>query len=97
MNIRKGPGTDYDKTGKYTGKGAFTIVEEAEGEGASLWGLLKKIVTDGFHWIILRGFRSKPDRENRFLSGCFFRLLTSLDRVEKREGETVELLDFTGV
>ena len=27
MNIRKGPGTDYDKTGKYTGKGAFTIVE----------------------------------------------------------------------
>mgnify|MGYP002508558248 CR=1 FL=1 len=29
LNIRKGPGTDYDKTGKYTGKGAFTIVEEA--------------------------------------------------------------------
>ena len=26
LNIRKGPGTDYDKTGKYTGKGAFTIV-----------------------------------------------------------------------
>ena len=38
LNIRKGPGTDYDKTGKYTGKGAFTIVEEAEGKGASLWG-----------------------------------------------------------
>ena len=44
-----------------------------------------------------RGFKDKPDRDNRFLSGCFFRLLTSLDRVEKREGETVELLDFTGV
>ena len=43
---------------------------------------------DGFHWIILRGFRSKPDRENRFLSGCFFRLLTSLDRVEKEWVET---------
>lgn len=41
LNIRKGSGTDYDKTGKHTGKGAFTIVEEAEGEGASLWGLLK--------------------------------------------------------
>ncbi len=27
LNIRKDPGTDYDKTGKYTGKGAFTIVE----------------------------------------------------------------------
>ena len=38
LNIRKGPGTDYDKTGKYTGKGAFTIVEEAEDKGASLWG-----------------------------------------------------------
>lgn len=38
LNISKGPGTDYDKTGKYTGKGAFTIVEEAEGKGASLWG-----------------------------------------------------------
>ena len=29
LNIRKGPGTNYDKTGKYPGKGAFTIVEEA--------------------------------------------------------------------
>lgn len=38
LNIRKGPGTNYDKTGKYTEKGAFIIVEEAEGKGASLWG-----------------------------------------------------------
>lgn len=100
MNIRKGPGTDYDKTGKYTGKGAFTIVEEAEGEGASLWGLLKSYQKNRDGWISLdytERVRSKPDRENRFLSGCFFRLLTSLDRVEKREGETVELIDFTGV
>ena len=35
LNIRKGPGTDYDKTGKYTGIGVFTIVAEAEGEGAA--------------------------------------------------------------
>ena len=27
LNIRKGPGTDYAKTGKFTGKGVFTIVE----------------------------------------------------------------------
>ena len=27
LNIRKGPGTNYGKTGKYTGKGVFTIVE----------------------------------------------------------------------
>ena len=44
-----------------------------------------------------RGFRSKLDRDNRFLSVCFFRFLTSLDRVEKERVETVELLDFTGV
>lgn len=41
LNIRKGPGIDYSKTGKYTGIGTFTIVEEADGEGASKWGKLK--------------------------------------------------------
>nr|DAY40009.1 MAG TPA: hypothetical protein [Bacteriophage sp.] len=54
-------------------------------------------MTDGFRWIIPRGFKDKPDRDNRFLSGCFFRLLTSSDRVKKEWVETVELLDFTGV
>lgn len=44
-----------------------------------------------------RGFRSKLDSDNRFLSGYFFRFLTSLDRVEKEWVETIELLDFTGV
>lgn len=41
LNIRKGPGTDYDKTGKYTGVGVFTIVAEADGKGAEKWGKLK--------------------------------------------------------
>ena len=41
LNIRKGPGTDCARTGKYTGAGVFTIVEEADGAGASKWGLLK--------------------------------------------------------
>lgn len=41
LNIRKGPGTNYGKTGKFTGKGVFTIVEESEGSGATLWGKLK--------------------------------------------------------
>lgn len=49
LNIRKGPGTDYGKTGKYTGKGVFTIVEEAAGQGASRWGKLKS----GAGWISL--------------------------------------------
>ena len=43
----------YDKTGKYTGKGAFTIVEEAEGKGASLWGLLKSYQKNRNGWISL--------------------------------------------
>ena len=41
LNIRKGPGTNYGTIGHYTGKGVFTIVEEASGEGASKWGRLK--------------------------------------------------------
>ena len=49
LNIRKGPGTNYAKTGKYTGKGVFTIVEEAGGQGASRWGRLKS----GAGWISL--------------------------------------------
>ena len=49
LNIRKGPGTNYGKIGKYTGKGIFTIVEEADGQGASHWGKLKS----GAGWISL--------------------------------------------
>lgn len=49
LNIRKGPGTNYAKTGKYTGIGVFTIVAESEGEGATKWGKLKS----GAGWISL--------------------------------------------
>ena len=49
LNIRKGPGTDYDKIGKYTGIGVFTIVAESKGEGATKWGKLKS----GAGWISL--------------------------------------------
>ena len=44
LNIRKGPGTNYDRTGKFTGVGVFTIVEEKDG-----WGRLKS----GAGWICL--------------------------------------------
>ena len=48
LNIRKGPGTDYDKTGKVTGKGKFTIVNVKEGKGSKTgWGKLKS----GAGWI----------------------------------------------
>ncbi len=48
LNIRKGPGTDYARV-KYIPVGVYTIVEEAEGKGASRWGRLKS----GIGWISL--------------------------------------------
>ncbi len=53
LNIRKGPGTDHAKTGEYTGIGTFTIVEEADGKGASKWGLLKSYQENRNGWISL--------------------------------------------
>lgn len=49
LNIRKGPGTNYAKTGKFTGIGVFTIVAESVGEGAEKWGKLRS----GAGWISL--------------------------------------------
>jgi hypothetical protein len=50
LNIRKGPGTNYKPTGKYTGKGVFTIVDESKGSGSDRgWGKLKS----GAGWISL--------------------------------------------
>ena len=50
LNIRKGPGTDYDRTGKYTGAGVFTIMETRAGaDSAAGWGRLKS----GAGWISL--------------------------------------------
>lgn len=50
LNIRKGPGINYGKTGKFTGKGVFTITEERAGTGSNRgWGKLKS----GAGWISL--------------------------------------------
>lgn len=50
LNIRKGPGTNYAATGKFTGKGVFTIVETKQGTGSTKgWGKLKS----GAGWISL--------------------------------------------
>ena len=48
LNIRKGPGTAFPKTGKFTGVGIFTIVEEKDG-----WGLLKAYAEKRDGWISL--------------------------------------------
>ena len=50
LNIRKGPGTNYAKTGIYTGIGIFTIMEVKPGQGSTAgWGRLKS----GAGWISL--------------------------------------------
>ncbi|MGN0449910.1 MAG: N-acetylmuramoyl-L-alanine amidase [Ruminococcus sp.] len=50
LNIRKGPGTNYAATGRFTGKGVFTIVETKQGTGSAKgWGKLKS----GAGWIAL--------------------------------------------
>lgn len=49
LNIRKGPGTNYGYAGSITDQGVYTIVDEANGEGASKWGKLKS----GAGWISL--------------------------------------------
>ena len=50
LNIRKGPGSNYAKTGQYTGIGTFTIVDESSGQGSDKgWGRLKS----GVGWISL--------------------------------------------
>ena len=45
LNIRTGPGVTFPRTGKFTGVGTFTIVEEQDG-----WGKLKS----GAGWICLK-------------------------------------------
>ncbi len=50
LNIRTGPGKGYARTGKYTGKGVFTITDTRPGEGSYKgWGRLKS----GAGWISL--------------------------------------------
>lgn len=49
LNIRKGPGTNYDVSGQIKDKGVYTIVEESTGTRATLWGKLKS----GAGWISL--------------------------------------------
>ncbi|MCW6662785.1 glucosaminidase domain-containing protein [Aerococcaceae bacterium NML190073] len=50
LNIRKGAGTNYARTGKFTGKGVFTIMEVKAGIGSAKgWGRLKS----GAGWIAL--------------------------------------------
>ncbi len=48
LNIRRGSGKGHAKTGKFTGVGVFTVVEEKDG-----WGLLKAYQEKRDGWISL--------------------------------------------
>ena len=49
LNIRAGAGTNHKITGQIKDKGTYTIVQTAEGTGATMWGKLKS----GAGWISL--------------------------------------------
>lgn len=49
LNIRKGAGSNTEKVGCITDNGVYTIVEERQDSGATLWGRLKS----GVGWISL--------------------------------------------
>ena len=50
LNVRSGPGTNYEKVGSYIPEGVYTIVEVQQGTGSDLgWGKLKS----GAGWISL--------------------------------------------
>lgn len=53
LRIRKGPGTNYEVQPGFTGKGVFTVVEEANGPGTTGWGLLKAYQKNRDGWISL--------------------------------------------
>lgn len=50
VGIQKGAGTNYARTGSFTGVGVFTIMEVKSGQGSTAgWGRLKS----GAGWISL--------------------------------------------
>lgn len=53
LNIRKGPGTNYEVIGKITNQAIYTIIDESIGEGATRWGLLKSHANKRDGWISL--------------------------------------------
>lgn len=53
LNIRKGAGTNYAIVDVIHGKGVYTIVDEANGVGATRWGLLKSGQSGRNKWISL--------------------------------------------
>jgi uncharacterized protein YgiM (DUF1202 family) len=41
LNVRVGPGTNFSTSGTITDRGIYTILEEADGDGAARWGKIR--------------------------------------------------------
>lgn len=73
LNIRNGPGTNYNITGQIKDHGTYTIVKESNGLGASKWGKLKS----GNGWISLDyvkrtdGNTTKSNKSNNYVLGLY--------------------------
>ena len=94
LRIRKGPGTDYGING-YTGKGIFTIVEEAQGPGSTKgWGKLKS----GAGWISLDYANRQSTNVSASTSDDSFKVQINYAdlRIRKGPGTSYEANGFTG-
>ena len=59
LNVRKGPGTTYDKVTTVKKGDAYTIVEEAKDKDGNVWGLLKAFSKGRDGWISLKYTQKK--------------------------------------
>ena len=59
LNVRKGPGIEYDKVGVVKKGDAYTIVEEKKAKDGGKWGLLKAFKKERNGWINLKYVKKK--------------------------------------
>lgn len=59
LNVRKGPGTEYDKVTTVKKGDSYTVIDEARSEDGGTWGLLKAFKKERDGWINLKYTKKK--------------------------------------
>ena len=59
LNVRKGPGAEYDVVGTVKENNIFVIVEEVKNKDGEVWGLLKAFRKERNGWINLKYTQKK--------------------------------------
>lgn len=59
LNVRKGPGAEYDKVTTVKKDDAYTVIDEAKSKDGGNWGLLKAFKKDRDGWINLKYTKKK--------------------------------------